>query len=146
MKSFVALFTVFFCSFVFAEDCSTTIKSSDTMRYNKSSIEVPSSCSTFTVTLQNTGTLPKNIMGHNWVLSKESDAKGVVKDGASQGLANDYVTPGDKRVIANTKVTGAKESTSVTFDVSQLSKDEAYLYFCSFPGHMSMLNGKLKLI
>lgn len=146
MKSFVALFTVFFCSFVFADDCSTTIESSDTMRYNKSTIEVPSSCSTFTVTLQNTGTLPKNIMGHNWVLSKESDAKAVVKDGASQGLANDYVAPGDKRVIANTKVTGAKESASVTFDVSQLSKDEDYLYFCSFPGHMSMLNGKLKLI
>ncbi|MBU2978595.1 azurin [Alteromonas sp. C1M14] len=146
MKTVLALITTFFCSVVFADDCATTIESADTMRFNKASIDVPAHCTSFTLTLNNTGTLAKNIMGHNWVLTKASDAKSVVKDGASQGLANNYLSPNDPRVIANTRITGGKESASVTFDVSKLTKEESYLYFCSFPGHMSMLKGSLRLI
>jgi azurin len=38
---------------------------------------------------------------------------------------------------------GGGESTSITFDVSELEKGGDYTYFCSFPGHWGTMNGKL---
>ncbi|MNG20868.1 Azurin [compost metagenome] len=52
---------------------------------------------------------------------------------------------GDTRIIAHTKVIGAKESDSVTFDVSKLDANEKYGFFCSFPGHISMMKGTVTL-
>jgi len=33
----------------------------------------------------------------------------------------------------------------VTFDVSKLKADEKYSFFCSFPGHISMMKGAVVL-
>jgi azurin len=68
----------------------------------------------------------------------------VAADGMTAGLPNDYLKKGDTRVIAHTKVIGGKQSTSVTFPTSKLKKGGDYTYFCSFPGHSSVMIGKLK--
>lgn len=131
---------------VFAEEkCSITVDSTDQMTFDKKEIEISKSCKTFTVNLTHSGSLPKQVMGHNWVLSKEADAQPVAMDGLSAGIDNSYLKADDARVIAHTKVIGAGETDSVSFDVSKLSADEKYLFFCSFPGHISMMKGTLKL-
>ncbi len=127
-----------------ADNCGTTIEGNDMMQYNKSEISVPESCDTFTVTLEHTGKLPRAAMGHNWVLTKASDEKAVLADGAKAGVDNDYVKSDDERIIAHTKLIGGGESDSVTFDTSTL-KDGPFTYFCSFPGHEALMHGTLSV-
>ena len=109
-------------------------------------IEVPKPCEEFTVTLMHSGKLARAVMGHNWVLARTVDLKAVATEGISAGLDNNYVQPGDQRVIAHTTVIGGGESTSVTIAVDLLSADDDYTDFCSFPGHWSLMKGKLRVI
>lgn len=129
-----------------AQNCEVTIESNDQMRYDTDRVEVPKSCSEFTVNLTHSGQLPKNIMGHNWVLTKSEDMQGVVSDGVAAGLDNDYLKPNDERVIAATPMIGGGEQTSVTFSVSALQEGQDYTFFCSFPGHSALMKGSLVLV
>ncbi len=56
-----------------------------------------------------------------------------------------YIKEGDPRVIAHTKIIGAGEKDSVTFDVSKLDPAESYEFFCTFPGHIAMMKGSVTL-
>lgn len=145
MKKMFIVAATLFSSLAFADDCATTIDSTDAMQFSKSEMVVPASCDSYTVTLKHTGTLPKNIMGHNWVLSKTADAQAIAGDGVGAGLDKNYIKPGDSRVIAYTKIIGGGEETSVTFDVNALSAGESYQFFCSFPGHIGIMKGSLKV-
>jgi azurin len=69
---------------------------------------------------------------------------GVSSDGIAAGFASDHIKKGDARVIAHTKIVGGGQTTSITFPTSALKKGESYTYFCSFPGHASMMKGSLK--
>ena len=128
-----------------AAECKVTVDSTDQMSFDTKAIEIDKSCKTFTVELKHSGSLPKNVMGHNWVLSKEADAQPIATDGLSAGIDKNYLKEGDARVIAHTKVIGAGETDSVTFDVSKLDAAEKYQFFCSFPGHISMMKGSVTL-
>lgn len=128
-----------------AAECTTTVESNDQMQFNVSSITVPKACSEFTVTLKHTGNLPKAAMGHNLVVTSTADMAGVAADGMGAGLENDYVKPGDERVIAASKIIGGGESATLTIPVSQLKADESYSFFCSFPGHSAIMKGELIL-
>ena len=130
---------------VMAADCKVTVDSTDQMSFSTKAIEIDKSCKTFTVELTHSGNLPKNVMGHNLVISKEADMQPIATDGLSAGIDKDYLKEGDARIIAHTKVIGAKETDSVTFDVSKLDANEKYGFFCSFPGHISMMKGTVTL-
>lgn len=125
--------------------CELTVESNDAMQFNTKSIAVPASCKQFKVNLKHVGKLPKAAMGHNWVLAKTADMQAIATDGISAGAAKDFVKPGDTRVIAATKVIGGGESASVSFDVAKLKAGDAYTFFCSFPGHSSIMKGELTL-
>lgn len=143
VAKFVAPFFVLFAAgAVHAADCEVTVDSDDQMRFDTESIEMDASCEEFTVNLTHSGSMAENVMGHNWVLTREDDMKGVVDDASDAGLDNDYVKPDDERVIAYTEIIGGGEETSVTFDTGDLSKDASYQFFCSFPGHSSMMKGE----
>lgn len=129
-----------------AAECSVDVESTDQMTFNTQAISVSKSCKTFTVNLKHTGSLPKTAMGHNWVLSKTADMPGIATDGISAGPDASYLKAGDERVIAYTDLIGGGESTSVTFDVSKLAAGEDYSFFCSFPGHYSLMKGSLALV
>ncbi|AYC31237.1 azurin [Pseudomonas cavernae] len=131
---------------VFAAECAVTVNSTDQMSYDTQAIQVSKSCKTFTVNLTHDGKLPKNVMGHNWVLSKAADMQAVATDGMAAGLDNSYLKSGDARVIAHTKVIGGGEKDSVSFDVAKLSVGEQYMFFCSFPGHVAMMKGTVTLV
>lgn len=130
----------------FAADCAVTIDSTDQMSWDTQSIEVSKSCESFSVTLTHSGTLPKNVMGHNWVLTTTADYQGAATDGMGAGLENEYVKPDDERVIAHTKIIGGGESDTISFSVSELNAGEEYTYFCSYPGHFAIMHGKLTLV
>lgn len=128
-----------------ADDCSVTVDSNDAMKFDKSEIVVDKSCKEFTVNLTHSGKLAKNVMGHNIVITKTEDSRPVASDAIAAGLDNQYVKPGDERVIAFTDIIGGGEKTSVTFNVDKLKADEDYTFFCSFPGHIALMKGEVTL-
>ncbi|MFI7855457.1 azurin [Pseudomonas promysalinigenes] len=130
---------------VFAAECSVTVDSTDQMSFDTKDIVVDKSCKEFTVTLTHSGNLPKNVMGHNVVISKEADMQAIATDGLSAGIEKSYLKDGDERVIAHTKIIGANETDTLKFDVSKLAADQKYGFFCSFPGHISMMKGTVTL-
>jgi azurin len=130
----------------FAAECAVEVNSTDQMTFETKSIDVSKSCKTFTVTLKHTGTMPKQVMGHNWVLSKTADAQAIATDGIAAGVDNDYIKAGDERVIAHTKLIGGGETATVSFDVAKLEAGTPYEFFCSFPGHIGLMKGELKLV
>ena len=127
-----------------ADACKLEISGNDLMQYDKKELAVPASCKEITVTLHHAGRQPREAMGHDWVLVKTADLAAVAQAGLSAGLDNNYVAPGDKRVLAHTRVIGGGETTSVTFAASILSKGGDYSYLCTFPGHSALMHGKFK--
>ena len=128
-----------------AADCAVTIEGNDQMQFNIKNVEVPKSCTKYTMTLRHVGKMPKSSMGHNIVLTSTADFSAAAADGMKAGAANEYVKAGDSRVLAFTKVIGGGESVSVDVDVSKLKAGTEYTYFCSFPGHAFIMKGVLKL-
>jgi azurin len=126
-------------------DCATEIEGSDAMQYNVSSIVVPSSCKDFKITLKHTGTMPVTAMGHDVVITKQSDMQAVDADGVAAGAASGYVKADDPRVIAHTSLIGGGETTSVSFPVSKIQSGGPYVFFCSFPGHAALMKGTISV-
>ena len=127
-----------------AATCSVNLEGNDMMKFNVANIDVSKSCKDFTINLKHTGKLAKNVMGHNVVVAQTADMKGIDADGIKAGLAADYVKAGDSRVVAHSKVVGGGETTSVKIPVSKLGAGP-YSFFCSFPGHSSLMKGTITL-
>ena len=130
----------------FAADklCKVDIAGTDQMQFDKKEIAVAADCTEVEVTLKHTGKLLAQAMGHNWVLAKTADLTSIATDGMGAGFANDHIKKGDTRVIAHTKIVGGGQSATVKFSTSLLKKGEAYSFFCSFPGHYSIMKGAFK--
>ncbi len=124
--------------------CKLQITGNDLMQYDRKELDVAGDCTQVQLTLRHGGKLPKEAMGHNWVLVKAADLSAVANAGMAAGLQNNYIAPGDKQVLAATKVVGGGESTTVTFPVSILKKGEPYMYLCTYPGHNSSMRGVFK--
>ncbi len=129
---------------VMAAECSVDVEANDAMQFNTKELTVSKSCKEFTINLKHTGQLPKAAMGHNIVITKAADMQAVETDGIAAGADKDYVKEGDERVIAHTKLVGGGESDSVAVPVEKLTDDD--VFFCSFPGHGGMMQGKIKLV
>ena len=125
--------------------CQVEIGGGDNMQFDKKEISVAADCTEVEVTLKHTGKLPAQAMGHNWVLTRTADLAATAADGIGAGFANDHVKKGDTRVLAHTKIIGGGQTTSVKFPTSLLKKGEAYSFFCSFPGHSSIMKGAFKI-
>lgn len=129
------------CGSAYGQECNQTIEGNDLIKFNLTEMRVSSSCSEVTVTLHHVGTLPATAMGHNWVLAATADYTAVAQAGQAAGAPN-FLPAGDARVIAATSIIGGGEQTSVTFDISGLEPGGDYTFFCSFPGHYVLMNGK----
>ncbi|MDG9881326.1 azurin [Pseudomonas sp. GD04058] len=141
----VSLLTLAASAQVMAADCKVTVDSTDQMSYNTKEITIDKSCKQFTVELTHSGNLPKNVMGHNLVISKTADAQAIATASMGKGLDGGYLDESDARIVAHTKLIGAGETSSVTFDVSKLEAGQDYQFFCTFPGHISMMKGAVVL-
>jgi azurin len=126
-----------------AKSCAVTVEVRDALDFSPREITVDSSCESFSLTLKHVGTMPASTMGHNWVLTKTEDFDGAVTDGQRSGADNNFVKPGDERVLAATKVIGGGEETTISFGPSILEPGGDYTFFCSFPAHFVLMRGKL---
>lgn len=126
-------------------DCATEVEGNDAMQFNVGSIAIPASCTSFKITLKHSGTMPVGAMGHNIVIAGTADMQGIEADGIAAGAANNYVKPGDTRVIAHTKLVGGGESDSISFPVDKLKAGGPYEFFCSFPGHATVMKGTISV-
>ncbi|MDZ7787204.1 MAG: azurin [Halofilum sp. (in: g-proteobacteria)] len=126
-----------------AKTCELTITGNDQIQYNKSELVVGADCDEVKLTLEHVGQMSVDQMGHNVVVTETGDYKSVAQAGMQAGKDQEYVPAGDDRVIAHTSMIGGGETTSVRFDTSQLEAGGDYTFFCSFPGHYGMMNGKL---
>jgi len=143
--AFVSLLALAGSAFGADKVCKLEITGTDAMQYDKKELSVAADCTQVEVTLHHSGKLPAQAMGHNWVLAKTADVSGIASDGVGAGFAKDHIKDGDARVIAHTKIVGGGQSTSVTFPMSKLKAGESYTYFCSFPGHSSIMKGTFKV-
>lgn len=124
-----------------AKTCDVTIEANDAMQFNQKEMSVAKDCTEVKVTLKHTGKLPKSAMGHDWVLSAESDMQAIVTGGIQAGLAADYLPADKSKIIAHTKLIGGGESDSTTFKTSALKAGTTYKFFCTFPGHSGIMHG-----
>jgi azurin len=127
-----------------ADPCKIEISGNDLIQYDRKELAVPATCREITVTLHHAGKQPREAMGHDWVLVKTADLAAVDQGGLAAGLADNYVKPGDQRVLAHTRVIGGGETTSVTFPASILRQGGDYSYLCTFPGHSALMHGKFR--
>ena len=89
---------------------------------------------TIKVVLTNASTLPKNVMGHNWVLLTAGSDPIAFANAAVTDAASGYIPAKLKdKIIAVIGVLGPNESGEVTFKVP--SQPGEYPFLCSFPAH-----------
>jgi azurin len=126
----------------YADPCKVAIESNDMMQFNTRELAVPGNCAEVEVTLHHAGKLAAAVMGHDWVLARESDMSGLVNAGLAAGAARGYLPQGDARIIAATKVVGGGESATVKFSTTALTPGARYAFFCTSPGHSTVMRGK----
>ncbi len=126
-----------------ADECAFQVTGGDAIRFDQRTLEVPGSCLQVALTFRHVGHSAARVMGHNWVLAKSKDVSAIANAGAAAGLERNYQPTNDPRIIAATKVVGGGESDTVTFSTAELRPGEDYTYFCSSPGHWSVMKGKL---
>ncbi|GAB3516118.1 azurin [Pseudoxanthomonas daejeonensis] len=126
-----------------AGNCTISLKGDDAMKFDLKEATVSAGCATITVELTHTGKLPAAAMGHNVVITKTADLAGLARDAIKAGAAKSYVPEGDARAIAHTKIIGGGEKTKITFPGKALTAGGDYTFFCSFPGHSTLMKGKL---
>lgn len=126
-----------------AGNCTVTLKGDDAMTFDLKTAAVSASCAKITIALIHSGKLPAAVMGHNVVVSTTADLAGVTRDAIKAGVVNHYVPQGDARVIAATTLIGGGQKTSISFPGKKLTAGGDYSFFCSFPGHSTLMKGKL---
>ncbi|MEY3609152.1 MAG: hypothetical protein RLZZ447_1940 [Verrucomicrobiota bacterium] len=116
------------------------ITANDQMKFNLAKIEAKAG-ETLKVVLKNVGTLPKEAMGHNWVLLKPGTDLNAFAQASMTAKDAEYIAPAHKdKVVAFVKVLGPKQTGEVTFTVPAAGE---YTYVCSFPGHYMLMKGTL---
>jgi azurin len=126
-----------------AGNCTFKLKGDDAMKFDLKTATVSAACPTITIELEHSGKLPVTVMGHNVVIAKTSDMSGISSAAIKAGAANQYVPVGDARVIAHSTLVGGGQKTKLTVPGKKLTAGGDYSFFCSFPGHSTMMKGKL---
>lgn len=116
------------------------ITANDQMKFSVSAIEAKAG-EQLKVVLKNVGSLPKEAMGHNWVLLKPGSDVAAFATTASTARATEFIPAALKdQVVAHTKLLGPNQSDEVTFTVPAAGE---YPFLCSFPGHFALMKGTL---
>ncbi|HEX2853657.1 MAG TPA: azurin [Opitutaceae bacterium] len=111
------------------------ITAGDNMKFNLATIEA-SAGENLKITLTNIGTLPKEAMGHNWVLLKKGADATAFSMAAMTAKDTDYIPAALKdQVLAHTETIGPRKSSEVAFKAP--TEPGEYTFLCSFPAHFS---------
>ena len=135
---------IFSAGLAFAESATPRvikITGDDTMKFSVTQIEAKPGES-LEVEFSNMGQVPKQAMGHNWVLLKQMNDKEIAAFAASaMPKAPDYIPDDTSAIIAHTKTLGPKETDKVVFNAPTTPGE--YPFICTFPGHYTLMHGKL---
>ena len=112
------------------------INSDDQMRFDTNEIKVKAG-EKVKLTLNHTGKLAKNLMGHNFVLLSAGTNVSKFAQAAMNAKDTEYIPASG--VLAHTKLIGGGESTTIEFTAPAKG---TYDFICSFPGHYAMMKGK----
>jgi azurin len=111
------------------------ITANDQMKFSLTTIEAKAG-EQLKVVLTNVGTLPKEAMGHNWVLLKAGTDGNAFSAAAITAKDKDYIPDSMKdSVIAHTALLGPRKSDEVSFTVPPAGE---YPFICSFPAHFAV--------
>ncbi|PCH75920.1 MAG: azurin [Flavobacteriaceae bacterium] len=119
------------------KEVTLLLSSNDQMQYDKTILKVKEGARVV-LTFKHTGTMPKKVMGHNFVLLKQGTDIPSFAQLAMQAADKEYIPESDA-IIVHTKIIGGGESVTITFDAPAKG---TYDYICSFPGHYSIMKGK----
>jgi len=108
------------------------ITGNDQMKFSVTTIEAKVG-EELKIVFNNIGSLPKEAMGHNWVLLKPGSDAAAFAAAAIAAKDKDYIPDALKgQIVAHTKMLGPKQSDTVTFKVTAAGE---YPFLCSFPAH-----------
>ena len=108
----------------------------DNMKYSLTTMEAKPG-EDLKVVLHNTGTFPKEVMAHNWVLLKAgSDAAGF-DTAAINEKANGYIPARlQDEIVARIDLLGPNQTGQVEFTAPTAPGD--YPFLCTFPAHFQV--------
>jgi azurin len=110
------------------------ITANDQMKFSVTNIEAKPG-EDLKIVLTNIGTLPKEAMGHNWVLLKADADPMAFAAAAMTAKDTDYIPASlAGQVLAKTAVLGPRKSEEIVFKAP--TAPGTYTYICSFPGHL----------
>lgn len=117
------------------------ITGNDQMKFSVTNIEVKVG-EQIKVVFTNIGQLPKEAMGHNWVLLKPGSDVNAFSAAAMTAREKDYIPDSLKdQIIAHTALLGPRKSDEVTFTITAAGE---YPFLCTFPAHaMAGMKGVL---
>lgn len=105
----------------------------NTMKFDVTSISAAPGES-IKVVLTDAGTLPKSVMGHNWILLTAGNDPVAFATAAATEAANGYIpTKQKEKIVAFIPLLGPGETGEVIFMAPQ--EPGEYPFLCSFPGH-----------
>jgi azurin len=112
------------------------LTANDQLKFDKIEINVKAG-EKVTLTLKNVGSMPKESMGHNFVLLKDGTDLDAFEKEAMQ--APEHIPANNAAIVAHTKLLGPGESDTIEFTVPA----GQYTFICSFPGHYKSMLGIL---
>jgi len=117
------------------------ITANDSMKFSVTEIRAQAG-EKLRVTMTNMGNMPKQAMGHNWVLLVPMDDAAVTAL-AQSAAANtpEYVPADAAKIVVYTKLLGPKQTDTVEFAAPATPGE--YPFVCTFPGHAALMRGKL---
>lgn len=127
-----------------AANCQLTVEANDMIQFNARALQVDASCADVQLTLHHVGKMQAHVLGHDWVLARSADVTALASAGMAAGFDKGYLPQGDKRILAATRIVGGGEATTITFSTSNLVPGGDYAFFCSYPGHTSMMRGRFQ--
>jgi azurin len=119
------------------KEVAITINAGDDMKYDLAEIKVKEG-QTVKLTLNHTGKLAKEAMGHNWALLAQGTIISDFAAKAMQAKDSDYVPAGATEVIVHTKLIGGGQSDTIEFTAPAKG---VYEFICTFPGHSALMKG-----
>ncbi len=118
-----------------------SITADDTMKFSVTEIRAVAG-EKVRVTFKNVGRMPKQAMGHNWVLLVPMpDSEVLALAQAAAARAPEYLPADAAKILAHTKLLGPNESDTVEFTAPAAPGE--YPFVCTFPGHAALMKGKL---
>ncbi len=118
------------------------ITANDQMKYSVTHIDAHPG-QPIHVQLKNEGTLPKEVMGHNWVLLKAGFDPMAYATSALPAVKENFEPKAlAGQVLASISLLGARHEGEVTFNAPETPG--TYFFLCSFPAHcQSGMRGEL---